>query len=71
MESFMLTDTEIKQNGMNALMKELGIVDTERFFALIQRDNFDYTKWRKNLWKDKSVREISKEAMDFRNKEGK
>ena len=63
----MITDSEIKQNGMKTLIDNLGLVEAERFIVLIRRDQFDYTKWRKNLWKGKSVREISEEAMRFRN----
>ena len=62
----MLTDTEIKINGYKALVNELGDVLAERFIALSQREPFDYTKWQVNLWKDKSVEEISKLAMKER-----
>ena len=65
----MLTDAEIKQNGVETLIKNLGLVEAERFFALIGREPFDYTKWRKSLWKDKTVKELSREAMDFRSTE--
>ncbi len=61
----MLTDSEIKQNGIKTLIENLGLVEAERFIALIHREPFDYTKWRKNLWKGKTVREISKNAMLF------
>ena len=67
----MITDSEIKQNGIKALIEKLGIVEAERFIVLIRREPFDYTKWRKNLWKEKKVREISKEAMRFRNEDTK
>lgn len=36
----------------------------ERFFVLIQLEHFDY-KWRKNLWKNKSVHELSKNIMSL------
>jgi hypothetical protein len=62
----MITDSEIKQNGIKTLIKNLGLVEAERFIALIRREPFDYTKWRKTLWHGKSVREISNEAMRFR-----
>ncbi|HPJ40132.1 MAG TPA: hypothetical protein PLT75_16955 [Spirochaetota bacterium] len=62
----MITDSEIKQNGMKALIENLGLVEAERFIALLRREPFDYTKWRKKLWKDTSVRELSEEAMRFR-----
>ena len=63
----MITDSEIKQNGIKTLIENIGLVEAERFIALLRREPFDYTKWRKNLWKGKSAREISKEAMSFRN----
>lgn len=63
----MLTDAEIKQNGIKTLINNLGLVEAERFIALIQREPFDYTKWRKKLWKDKSVRDLSHDAMKYRN----
>lgn len=63
----MITDSEIKQNGIKTLIDNMGLVEAERFIALIRREPFNYTKWRKNLWKGKSAREISKEAMRFRN----
>jgi hypothetical protein len=59
----MITDTEIKINGFQALTKSLGSVAAERFIALIQREPFDYTKWQRTLWEDQSVEEISRTAM--------
>jgi hypothetical protein len=41
----MLTDTEIKITGVDALVAALGEVQTEKFIALIQREPFDYTQW--------------------------
>lgn len=64
----MLTDAEVKQNGIKVLIDHLGLVEAERFIALMQRESFDYTKWRKKLWQGKSVRDISQDAMRFRNK---
>lgn len=42
----MKTDTIIKQEGINALISQLGYVDAERFLVLITKEPFDYTKWR-------------------------
>ncbi len=63
-----ITDTEIKLNGMKALVDNLGLVEAERFIVLIQREPFDYTKWRESLWKGKIAREISSDAMEYRSK---
>ena len=59
----MITDTEIKINGVQALTKSLGSVGAERFIALIQREPFDYTKWQRDLWEGQSIEEISRMAM--------
>jgi hypothetical protein len=68
----MRTDTVIKHEGFHALFDKLGVVETERFIALLKRDNFDYTEWRKGLWEDLSVEELSRKAMDHvRNKQDK
>jgi hypothetical protein len=64
----MITDTEIKIKGINLLAQYLGDVEAERFIALIQREPFDYTKWRQELDKDLSIEEISRKAMSLRKK---
>jgi len=59
----MITDTEIKVKGLEILTDSLGLVEAERFIALIQREPFDYTKWReKGLETDLSVEGISQRA---------
>jgi hypothetical protein len=62
----MITDTEIRTKGLEALINALGEVDAERFISLVMREPFDYTKWHRSLWADESVTEISKHAMQFR-----
>ncbi len=65
----MITDTEIKVKGIQLLSRYLGDVEAERFVALIQREPFDYTKWRQtNLAYDLSVEEVSRKAMLERSK---
>ena len=61
----MRVDSEIKRLGFEILNQQLGIVETERFIVLIQREKFDYTKWRQNLFVGMSGEEISKKAMEF------
>lgn len=64
----MRSEVEIAYDGMDVLVERLGIVEAEKFISMIHRDSFDYTEWRKKLWPDKTVRELSKEAMEYRNK---
>jgi len=62
----MITDTEIKQQGIHILSQYLGDVEAERFISLIQRDRFDYTKWRQGLKEELRIEEISRNAMSLR-----
>jgi hypothetical protein len=62
----MRTDTEVRIRGLRALVDALGIVKAERFITLMLREPFDYTKWQRHLWADKSIEEISKAAMELR-----
>jgi hypothetical protein len=64
----MITDTEIKLQGMDALIAALGEVQAEKFITLMMREPFDYTEWQRKLWIDKSVEEISSMAMERRKK---
>ena len=62
----MITDEEIKTQGMKALVDALGEDQTERFISIIMSEPFDYTEWQQNLWIDKSVKDISNAAMKYR-----
>jgi hypothetical protein len=64
----MITDTEIRVKGFQVLAQHLGDIEAERFIALIQREPFDYTKWRQGLDAELSLEEISGKAMVLRNK---
>lgn len=67
----MKTDTEIKVEGTNVLIKAMGTIEAERYIALMAREKFDYTKWRRTMLPEGSVEEISKAAMQYRKKTGK
>ena len=64
----MKADTIIKAEGYNVLFEVMDIVEAERFVTLIKRENFDYTLWRRNLWEDQTIEELSSQAMKFYNK---
>lgn len=65
----MMTDEELKVEGVRALMAALGDVQAERFLSLLTRAPFDYTKWQASLWPDVGVEELSREAMRLRARE--
>jgi hypothetical protein len=58
-----LTDTELRVQGVKALIDALGEVMAEKFIALLSREPFDYTEWQRCLWPDMTVEELSKAAM--------
>lgn len=64
----MITDTEIKLQGVEALIMALGEVQAERFISLILREPFDYTEWQQKLWPTQSIEQISQMAMVQRQK---
>ena len=66
----MKTDMEIKIDGTKALLNTLGEVEADRYISLIKREPFDYTRWQRDLWKEKTVEEISRAAMELRETEG-
>jgi hypothetical protein len=63
-----MTDTELRVRGMRVLMDTLGLVEAERFIALVLREPFDYTEWQKDLWAGKTVEEIVAMADKVREK---
>ena len=64
----MRADTVIRNDGMNILIKNLGLIESERFVMLLQKDTFDYTKWQENLFEDITIEEIYNNAAKLRNK---
>jgi len=62
LETIVLT-RDIPEHGLRR-----GDIEAERFIALIQREPFDYTKWRQGLDEDLPIEEISKKAMVLRMK---
>jgi hypothetical protein len=62
----MNTDIVIRNEGMNALVEKLGMVEAERFIMMIQKDSFNYTKWREKLFDGMTVEELSQRAREYR-----
>ena len=62
----MTSDTMVRTEGTKVLIDALGLQLATRFFMLIQREPFDYTKWQGDLMEDMSVKEISDKAAEYR-----
>ncbi|MCL2746450.1 MAG: hypothetical protein FWE48_05125 [Coriobacteriia bacterium] len=59
----MTSETVLKNEGLQLLTKHLGMVEAERFIALMAREPFDYTEWRRDKFDDVSLEELSAAAM--------
>jgi hypothetical protein len=60
----MRSDSIIRSEAMAALKEKLNPVEVEKFLVLLRRDQFDYTEWQRDLWKNKSVEEIFQSGRD-------
>ena len=58
----MKTDSEIRLEGMQALINPLGLLEAERFVLAITRDSFDYTQWRQHCLPKTSLKELAEAA---------
>ena len=56
---------EIMDIGFSCLVEKLGVIDAERFIAMIKRDNFDYTVWRRSYFDKMDLEQVSKEAASY------
>lgn len=56
---------EILDAGFACLVEKLGIVDAERFVAMIKRYSFDYTIWRREYFAQMDLEQISTEAFAY------
>ena len=61
-----MTDSELKYTCYGILSEKVGDVDAERFIALVNRDAFDYTQWRRrNLGIGETVDSLYEKIRDF------
>ena len=62
----MKSNTVLRDEGMRVLAEQLGLVEAERFIALLSREPFDYTQWRQGLFRDVSLEQFLKDAQSYR-----
>lgn len=58
----MKTDSEIRMQGMQALIGSLGLIEAERFLISVNQDRFDYTEWRRQGLPNMTIEQIATEA---------
>ncbi|MFA4877012.1 MAG: hypothetical protein WC586_06330 [Methanoregula sp.] len=59
------TIARIQSEGFDALVNALGPEDAIRFIRSFDPGSGDYTKERKKYFKDKTVKQIGKEILEF------
>lgn len=59
----MVSDIEIMNKGIRCLLEKLGVVETERFIAVINKEKFDYTKWQRERFDHMSSEEFNEAAV--------
>ena len=60
-----MSNTEIMDKGFKCLLENLGVIETEKFIALIYRERFDYTEWRRDLFDDMTPEEFNAAAVEY------
>jgi len=61
-----MNDSILEQNAVKCLIENFGVVDTERFISLMIKEPFDYTKWQRDIYNDKSTDELFEAASDWK-----
>jgi len=63
----MRSTNNVMEEGMTALIKTLGVLDTELFISTLLKEPFDYTEWRKKYFTDIDIdpMEFNRLAVDY------
>lgn len=54
--------------GISCLIRQMGVVETEKFISIINREKFDYTMWQQHLFADMALEELNEAAAVFSKK---
>ena len=63
----MRSTAAVMDEGINALLKNLGVLDTELFISTLLKEPFDYTEWRRKHYADLDIdiHEFNQRAVEF------
>ena len=50
-----MSENELTAKCMDILVDQVGPVEAERFVYVLNRENFDYTEWQRNLFEGETV----------------
>jgi len=57
--------TVIRKEGMDCLVKSLGILETEVFISSLLRENFDYTEWQREYFASQPLDDFLNKASEY------
>jgi len=55
----------VMEKGINALLENLGVLDTEQFISTLLKEPFDYTEWSRKHYAGVALREFNQRAVEF------
>ena len=50
-----MSESELTAKCLNTLFDTVGPAEAERFVYIMNRDNFDYTEWQKNMFANETL----------------
>ena len=61
----MANDIEILNKGINNLLEKMGVIETERFISVVNREKLDYTEWQRQRFDNMSSDEFNEAAVAY------
>jgi len=55
----------IRKEGMECLVKSLGVVEAEVFISSLLRDSFDYTEWQRDYFSNVPLNDFLQNAQAY------
>jgi hypothetical protein len=66
MRRYKMTSTAaIMEKGINVLLKNLGVLDTEQFISTLLKEPLDYTEWSREYFADYDPDQFLKDAVEY------
>ena len=55
----------VMEKGINVLLKNLGVLDTELFISTLLKEPFDYTEWSRKQYANVDLHEFNMRAVEY------
>ena len=55
----------IMEKGINVLLENLGVLDTEQFISTLLKEPFDYTEWSRKHYAKADLHELNMRAVEY------